>query len=154
MRLTVGNFSKLLVAGCLMAAALSRASAQAPARSSIVIPLKKEKATPAKVVTIHDTVTMVRVDTVRVVETVVRTDTLFKVDTLRDSCSSGGFLIPVPIPLSFNHHDTSFQPATLDPGGAPTGDIPTSVTPEPETFVMVGTGLAAMIGFSWYKRRK
>jgi hypothetical protein len=154
MRPSVANIYLIVLGGFLSLAPVVRASAQTPARSSVVIPVKKEKAASAKTITIHDTVTMVRVDTVRVVEAVVRTDTVFKVDTLRDSCSSGGFLIPVPIPLSFNHHDTSFQPATLDPGGIPTPAIPTSVTPEPETVVMVATGLAAMIGFSWYKRRK
>jgi hypothetical protein len=123
------------------------AQAQTPARSSVVIPLKKEKAASEKVVTIHDTVTMVRVDTVRIMQTIVHTDTVFRVDTLRDSCSRAAFPIPIPIPLSIdNGHG---PPATLDP--AP---ITTSVTPEPETLVLVGSGLATVLSIGRFRRRK
>ena len=134
----------MLVGICIVAAAPS-ARAQKPARSSVVIPLKKEKAADAKTITVHDTVTMVRVDTVKVVQTVV--DTVFKVDTLRDSCSRGAFPLPIPVPIPLDHH-VQGQPAILDPA------MPTSVAPEPATLVMVGTGLAAMLGFSLYKKQK
>ena len=146
MRYISGKISLSLVAASLVILSVSSAQSQAPARSSVVIPLKKEKAPASKVVTIHDTVTMVRVDTVRIVQTVVHTDTVFKVDTLRDSCSRALVPIPIPIPLPLDHgHD---QPATLDPIPA------TSVAPEPETFALVGTGLAALIGLARFRRKK
>lgn len=144
MRITAGTFLQIALGGFLIVGA-PRVDAQKPARSSVVIPLKKERPAEGKIVTIHDTVTMVRVDTVKVVQTVV--DTIVKVDTLRDSCSRGAFPLPIPVPIPLDHHVQN-QPATLDPG------IPTSVAPEPATFVMVGTGLVAMLGFSWYKRQK
>ena len=111
--------------------------------SSVRIPLKKEKQSASKVITIHDTVTMVRVDTVRLVQTVVRTDTVFRTDTLRDSCSRAAFPIPIPVPIPLDHrHET--------PAAVPQ----VSVTPEPETFALVGTGLAGLVGLSYYRRRK
>ena len=146
MRSTTGTFWRAVLVGCFVLAHSSGARAQSPARSTVVIPLKKEKAT-AKVVTIHDTVTMVRVDTVRIVQTVVRTDTVFRVDTLRDSCSRAALPIPIPIPIPIDHHGES-PPATLEP--TPT----TSVAPEPATFVLVGSGLAAVLGLARYKKRK
>ena len=146
MRNTTGTFWRAVFVGCFVLAHSSSARAQTPARSTVVIPLKKEKAPAAKVITIHDTVTMVRVDTVRVVQTVVRTDTVFRVDTLRDSCSRAALPIPIPIPIPIDHHGES--PPTIEP--APT----VSVAPEPATFVLVGSGLAAMLGFARYKNRK
>jgi hypothetical protein len=116
-------------------------------RSTVVIPLKKEKTPPRKVITIHDTVTMVRVDTVRVIQTIVKTDTVFRVDTLRDSCSRAAMPIPIPIPLPIDHYRQG-PPASLDP--TPTA----SVAPEPATFVLVGSGLAAVFGFARFKKRK
>jgi len=146
MRYTVGTFWRAVFAGSLLLGHSSSARAQTPARSSVVIPLKKENATNAKVITIHDTVTMVRVDTVRIVQTVVRTDTIFKVDTLRDSCSRAALPIPIPIPLPIDHHAEN-PPAAFEP-------IPTSAAPEPATFLLVGSGLAAVFGFARYKKRK
>ena len=123
MRCNAGTFWRAVFAGCVLLGHASSARAQNPTRSTVVIPLKKEKAS-AKVVTIHDTVTMVRVDTVRVIQTVVRTDTIFRVDTLRDSCASAAL------------------------------PIPTSAAPEPATFLLVGSGLAAVFGFARYRKRK
>jgi len=145
MRHTPGKIFQAVFFGLFVAAAVPSARAQKPVRSSIVIPLKKEKAADAKIITVHDTVTMVRVDTLKVVQTVV--DTVFRVDTLRDSCSRGAFPLPIPVPIPLDHH-VQGPPAVLDPA------MPTSVAPEPATFLMVGTGLAAMFGFSWYKRQK
>ena len=145
MRCTVGTFWRAILTGCLLLGHWSSARAQTPARSTVVIPLKKEKAS-AKVVTIHDTVTMVRVDTVRIIQTVVRTDTIFRVDTLHDSCSSAALPIPIPIPIPIDHH-TQNPPAAFEP-------IPTSAAPEPATFLLVGSGLAAVFGFARYKKRK
>jgi len=146
MRCTVETFRRAVLAGCLLLGHWSSARAQTPARSTVVIPLKKEKATAAKVITVHDTVTMVRVDTVRIIQTVVRTDTIFKVDTLRDSCSRAALPIPIPIPIPIDHH--SENPSTFLPTPA------ASVAPEPATFVLVGSGLAAVFGFVRYKKRK
>ena len=146
MRYTVGTFWRAGLAGCLLLGHAFGARAQTPARSAIVIPLKKEKATAAKVVTVHDTVTMVRVDTVRIIQTVVRTDTIFKVDTLRDTCRAA-IPIPIPIPIPIDHHSES-PPATFSPTPA------ASVAPEPATFVLVGSGLAAVFGYARYKKRK
>ena len=121
----------------------AQAARAAQPTSSVIIPLKKERVPTAKVITIHDTVTMFRVDTVRVVQTLVRTDTVFRTDTLRDSCSRAAFPIPIPVPIPIDHrHET---PAVV---------TQVSVTPEPETFALVGTGLAGLIGVSYYKRRK
>jgi hypothetical protein len=113
----------------------------------VVIPLKKEKAPPGKVITIHDTVTMVRVDTVRVVQTIVKTDTIFRVDTLRDSCSRAALPVPIPIPLPIDHHSEA-PPATVNPTPV------ASVAPEPATFVLVGSGLAAVLGVGRFRKRK
>jgi len=146
MRVNAETISLLALAGCLAVGTSGRARAQTPVRSTVVIPLKKEKAPLSKVITIHDTVTMVRVDTVRIVETVVRTDTIFSVDTLRDSCSRAAVPIPIPIPLPIDHRHE--EPTT------PTPTTITAVAPEPETFVLVGTGLATLIGFARYRRRK
>jgi hypothetical protein len=145
MRVNGGTILLVSLLGCCVLGHSASARAQTPARSTVVIPLKKEKAPAAKVITVHDTVTMVRVDTVRIVQTVVHIDTVFKVDTLRDSCSRA--FIPIPIPLPIDHHGHN-QPATLDPTPVAT------VTPEPETFVLVGSGLAAVIGVSRFKKRK
>jgi hypothetical protein len=146
MRYIVGTFWRAALAGWVLLGHSSSARAQSPARSTVIIPLKKEKAT-AKVVTIHDTVTMVRVDTVRIIETIVHTDTIFRVDTLRDSCSRAAWPIPIPIPIPIDHHSES-PPATFEPTPA------ASVAPEPATFVLVGSGLAAVFGFARYKKRK
>jgi hypothetical protein len=147
MHFTGGTFTLAVLAACLTLVRPSRAGAQTTARSSVIIPLKKEKAAPQKVVTVHDTITMVRVDTVRIVQTLIHTDTVFRVDTLRDSCSRAAFPFPIPVPRPIDHGHN--QPPTVDP--AP---IETSVTPEPETFMLVGTGLAATVAYSRYKRRK
>ena len=147
MRYTSGIFSLAALSACAILAHAPTVRAQVPARSSVVIPLKKEKAPNAKVITVHDTVTMVRVDTVRVVERVVHTDTVFRVDTLRDSCSRALVPIPIPIPLP-GGHDHAEQPLTPTPG------IATSVAPEPETFVLMGTGLAAIVVFARFRRKK
>jgi hypothetical protein len=147
MRVTAGTIWQLVLAGCIVLGHSSSARAQAPARSTVVIPLKKENTQAAKIITIHDNVTMVRVDTVRVVQTVLRTDTIVRVDTLRDSCSRAALPIPIPIPLPIDHHSQS-PPATFEPTTA------TSIAPEPATFVLVGSGLAMVVGFARYKKRK
>lgn len=132
---------RCLVAGAVMLAATPNAQAQDT--SSVRIPLKKEKRPAANIVTIHDTVTMFRVDTVRIVETIIRTDTLFVRDTLRDSCSTTAFPIPIPFPLPRHRGGEQQLPApTL------------SVTPEPQTVLYVATGLAGLIGLSYFRRRK
>ena len=146
-RCMCGMNSTPIIRGCLIAAMVSMAriaSAQATPRSSVVIPIGKEKAPPVKIVTIHDTVTMVRVDTIRVVQTVLRTDTLFRfrTDTLRDSCSRG--LIPLPLPIPIGSSEPVFPTVT--------GEV--SVAPEPETFMLVGTGLAGLLAIARYFRRK
>lgn len=145
MRSIAATFSLVVLAGCILLGDPSTVRAQTVPRSSVVIPLKKEKTPAAKIVTIHDTVTMVRVDTVRVVQTVFRTDTIVRVDTLRDSCSRGAIPIPIPIPL--DHHGES-PPATTNPTPF------TAVAPEPATFVLVGSGLVAVLGLARYKKRK
>ena len=114
-------------------------SLSAQATSSVRIPLKKAKP-PVALTPIHDTVVVVRVDTVRVVETVYRTDTLFRTDTVRDSCSRGAMPIPFPIPIPIDHGSSAA--------------IPTSVTPEPQTLFLVGTGLSGLIAVSYFRRRK
>jgi hypothetical protein len=112
--------------------------------SSVRIPLKKERLPAGTVTTTHDTVTMFRVDTVRIVQTIVRTDTVFRTDTLRDSCSGAAFPVPIPVPIPVDHRHQTPPPA----------GVAVSVTPEPATFALVGTGLAALIGLSCYRRRK
>lgn len=147
MRVTAATISLVVLAGCLVLGNSSAARGQKPARSSVVIPLKKEKTPAGKVITIHDTVTMVRVDTVRIVQTIIKTDTIVRVDTLRDSCSRAALPIPIPIPIPIDHHSES-PPATVSPTPF------TAVAPEPATFVLVGSGLAALLGVARYKRRK
>lgn len=142
----VGTFRRAALAGCCLLGHLSSARAQTPARSTVIIPLKKEKTPAAKVITVHDTVTMVRVDTVRIIQTVVRTDTIFKVDTLRDTCRAA-LPIPIPIPIPIDHHSES-PPSSVSP--TPTA----SVAPEPATFVLVGSGLTAVFGYARFKKRK
>ena len=148
-------FSRTLMAGsapfiALLLLALGAHSARAQITqaaqptSSVRIPLKKEKLPAGKVMTIHDTVTMFRVDTVRVVQTVIHTDTVFRTDTLRDSCSRAAFPVPIPVPIPVDHRHQTPPP----PG------VAVSVTPEPATFALVGTGLAGLIGLSYYRRRK
>jgi len=147
MRFIAATFSFVVLATSMLLGDPSTVRAQTPPRSSVVIPLKKEKTPAAKVITIHDTVTMVRVDTVRVVETIFKTDTIFKVDTLRDSCSRRAMPIPIPIPIPLDHH-TESPPATTTPTPF------TAVAPEPATLVLVGSGLVAVLGFARYKKRK
>jgi hypothetical protein len=134
---------KRVLRSALLAAALVASSplvVQAQATSSVRIPIKKEKPRPAPVV-LHDTVTILRVDTVLV----VRVDTLFRTDTLRDSCSRAIVPIPIPIPLPGDRGHTAVTEAATQS---------VTVTPEPATFLLVGSGLAGLTLISYFRRSK
>src|SRR5262249_30666473 len=137
--------STLLSIALVLAVAAPRAvRAQAQPRSSVPIPIRKEQRPVVRVDTVHDTVTVtvVRVDTVRVVESTLRVDTLVRVDTLRDSCSRGILPIPIPVPL----------PRGGGHGGV--GAEAAMVAPEPDTLVLVGTGISALVALSHFRRKK
>jgi hypothetical protein len=138
---TKGRGMKLTCAVALLVAL----PLSAQARSERVI--KVQKPTAPK----RDTLVVYRVDTV----VVVKTDTLtryvprddfrefFVHDTIRDTVTRRAILpLPIPIPLTREHRVDCPLPSAQTPPAVPIG---ATVTPEPQTWALVATGLVGLI---------
>ncbi len=105
------------------------------------IPIRKDSSTRLirdSIKTVHDTVWKTRVETLTVYREKedpmdLRTY-LVQHDTVRDTVKSRSY-VPVPIPLPLCISNAEFVP----------GPTPASTAPEPGTFLLVGSGVVALV---------